>query len=100
MSEVLKIDGVGEVVRGLRQEAELSLEELADRLGWDKGRLSRYETNRRALSLPVIEAIAHALGKAPEYLVLRCLQHRYPKLAGSEEGRLLEKAFDELTRRE
>ena len=86
------------MIRTLRQQAGLSLEEMARRIGWDKGRLSKYENSRLGLSLPVIEDIAKALGERPEVVVLRCLKERYPALSSSksEVGRLVQHLVDEL----
>jgi transcriptional regulator with XRE-family HTH domain len=100
MSEPLKIAGAGPAIRQLRQAAGLSLEDLADRLGWDKGRLSKYETDRLGLSISIIEEIARALGRRPEVVALYCLKQRYPKLSSSEVGCLLDSLVEELGRHE
>jgi transcriptional regulator with XRE-family HTH domain len=91
MSESPKITGAGSVIRELREGKNVTLPELADSLGWDKGRLSKYETDQRGLSVDVIEEIAEALDLRPEAVVLQCLKRRYPKLAeeGSEIGTLV-----------
>ena len=93
-----KIDRVGQAIRTLRKQSGLSLAELAHSLGWDKGRLSKYENDRLALSLPVLEEIARALRQRPEVVLLYCLKHRYPKLslAGSEVGTLLDRLVEKL----
>ena len=98
MSNHVSIDGAGEVLRNCRLEAELSLEQLADRLQWDKGRLSKYENNRLGVTLDVIEQIAVALGHRAEPIVLKCVQHLYPALASnrSRVGRLLQSAVDHM----
>lgn len=92
MGHDIHIDSAGQAVRALRMDAELSLQELADRLGWDKGRLSKYETNRLGMSVGVIEEIARALRKPPLVVILHCLRHRYPDLQrkGSRTAQLLE----------
>jgi transcriptional regulator with XRE-family HTH domain len=81
------------VIRRLREEAGVSLGTLARRLKWDKGRLSKYENNHLALSLPTIDKIASALGIPPEVIVLECLMERYPGLKApeSELGQLLKR---------
>ncbi|SRR6266498_639411 len=96
MADILKIDGAGEVIRRLREEAGIGLNQLAASLGWDKGRISKYENNHLALALPVIEDIAEAIGLRPEVVVLECLKHRYPTLAGSKIGHLLASLIDKL----
>ena len=67
----------------------MSLRELATRLGWDRGRLSKYETDAVGLTLPVIEEIAAGLQLRPEVVVLKCIQSRYPALKKSDAGRYL-----------
>jgi transcriptional regulator with XRE-family HTH domain len=72
VNESFKIGPAGEVLRALRGEAGLSQPELAEKLGWDPTRLSKYENNRLMLSLDVIDKIARALGVPAEAVVLRC----------------------------
>lgn len=100
MSNTVRIEGAGNVLYELRTDADLTLEQLADRLDWDKGRLSKYENNHLGLSLDVIEEIARALGVRAERIVLLCLQKRYPAIASprSKVGKLLQQAVDEMTR--
>jgi len=86
----LKMKGVGQAIRQLREEEGLSQSEMSMRLGWVAGKLSKYETNHLALSLEVIEEIARALKQRPDVVVLYCLQYRYPSLGTSEVGSLLE----------
>jgi len=86
----LKLSGVGQAIRQLRENAGFSQSELSKRLGWVSGKLSKYETNHLALSLTVIEEIARALEQRPDVVVLFCLQHRYPELGTSKVGSLLE----------
>ena len=95
-----RIESAGEAVRALREQAGLSLRELAERLGWDKGRLSKYENNQLAMSLPVIEQIAEGLGRAPLVVLLHCLKHRYPALsrANSKVRSLVEQLVTELSK--
>jgi len=97
-----KIDSAGEAIRAMRVEQGLSVQQLAERIGWDKGRLSKFENNKLALSLPVIEKIARALEMSPAAIVLRCLKVRYPYLAAerSEIGKLLDKLIARLPKLE
>jgi len=62
--------------------------------------LSKYETNRLGLSLPVIEKIAGALELPPLFVVLQCLKHRYPNLSkpDSKAGQILERLVRELSK--
>ena len=78
---MVRIESAGHAVRAERQRVGLTLPEAAERLGWNKSRLSRYETNKTALSDDAICAIARALELEPEYLLLQCLKVRFPKLA-------------------
>lgn len=98
MSREITIPTAGDAIRALREQAGLSLQELADRVGWDKGRLSKYENNRLALALPAIDTIARGLDLAPAVVVYHCLKHRYPALtlAESERGQLVKELVDQM----
>ena len=98
MSREVTIPAAGDAIRALREEAGLSLQELADRVGWDKGRLSKYENNHLALALPAIDTIARGLDLAPAVVVYNCLKHRYPALtlAESESGPLVKALVDKM----
>ncbi len=74
----------------------MSLNDLAEKLGWDKGRLSKYENSQLGLSYEVLNDIAKALGRRPEQLAVMCLKEAYPKLRTSEVGKLLDKAVKEM----
>src|SRR6266851_5093844 len=92
MNQGPKFNGVGEVIKELREQASLSQKQLADELGWDKGRLSKYENNHLSLSLRVLDRISQALGQPNEKVILLCFRKMYPDLTlpESEIGRLLE----------
>jgi len=92
------IGKVGEAIRNLRLNAGISMSELANRLGWDKARLSKYENNRLGLTLSSIERIAAALGKHPEFVVFECLATKYPRLNDPKSaiGKLLQDLIVEL----
>lgn len=96
----LKIDSAGGAVRALREQAGLSLQELAERVGWDKGRLSKYENNHLGLSLSALDELAAGLGVPSTTLLIDCLKHRYPSLnhPQSRVGRLLDQLTRELDR--
>lgn len=98
MNENTTIEGVGDVIKELRTQEKLTLDELADRLDWDKSRLSKYENNKLGLSLDAIEKIAVALRLRAEPVILRCLQCRYPALSSprSKAGKLLTEAVEHM----
>jgi transcriptional regulator with XRE-family HTH domain len=96
MSESPKLTGAGLAIRRLRKAKGLSVTELAERLGWDKGRLSKYETDRLSLTTDVIDEIARALNHRPEAVVLCCLKERYPKINGSEVAKLLDALVEQM----
>lgn len=91
-----RIDRSGAVITQERERAGATLPALADRLGWHKSRLFRYENNDTPLTAEAIVEIADALGIKPEYLLLRCVEVRFPKLAdrrtdvGKAAGELLD----------
>lgn len=92
------LDSAGEAIRALREQAGLSLTEFANLLGWDKGRLSKYENNQIGLSSAAIEHIAHGLGVEPLYVHIECLKAHYPHLrrSNSKLGSLLDQLVKAL----
>ena len=58
----MSIIGPEERIRALREAHGISLRELARRTGKDKGHWSRIERGERPLSLPMLVALAQALG--------------------------------------
>lgn len=99
MGITIKIDGAGDAIRTLREASGLTLQGLAERVGWDRGRLSKYENNRLGLSISVIEEIARALGEPSLAVVLLCLKQRYPELSNSKAGKLVEQLVEEVSNR-
>jgi transcriptional regulator with XRE-family HTH domain len=89
----LNLASVGEALRILRKGQGLSLTALADRIGWDKSRLSRYENNQVAVSVDDIDKIATALKVSPLVVTVQCLKHLYPALADpkAETSKLLDR---------
>jgi transcriptional regulator with XRE-family HTH domain len=85
----MKIEGAGAVIRKYREQHNISLRELALRLGWDRGRLSRYENNDLALSLDALSQIATALGERPEVVVFECLRALHRNLDNSPLGKIV-----------
>lgn len=56
---------VGERLARARKAAGLTLQELADQLGWPYSTLANYEIGRRPIKLAHLEAIAAALHRSP-----------------------------------
>jgi transcriptional regulator with XRE-family HTH domain len=56
---------VGQRLAHARKAAGLTLQELADQLGWPLSTLANYETGRRPIKLAHLEAIAVALHRSP-----------------------------------
>src|SRR4051794_1816639 len=71
------LQGVGGAVRKMREEAKLSVREVARRLKMNHGTYSKYETSARPLSLAFIERCADAIKVSRETAVLRCIRHAY-----------------------
>jgi len=96
--EKLKLESAGLAIRQLREERKLSLDALAGRIGWDKGRLSRYENDRVGLSTGAIEHIAQGLELPSIVVLVHCLKHIYPALAeaNSPKGKLLDRLVKEV----
>ena len=92
----LRVEMAGQVLRAEREQAGLTLPQLAEQLGWNRSRLSRYENNETAMSLEVLSAIARKLHIEPEYLLLQCLRATFPKLADAdtEVGALVSQIID------
>jgi transcriptional regulator with XRE-family HTH domain len=97
MPSDIRLTGSGAVLRELREEAKLGLREAAERLGWDPGLLSKYETNQVGVTLESVESIAELVGRSKEAVVLQCLRSRYESFSkantpiGKALGELLEK---------
>jgi len=56
---------VGQRLAHARKAAGLTLQELADQLGWPLSTLANYETGRRPIKLAHLEAVAAALHRSP-----------------------------------
>jgi HTH-type transcriptional regulator / antitoxin HipB len=57
---------IGVVLRQAREEAGLTQEELADRVGTQKTAISRIENHAEDIKLSTIQKVAKALGKSLE----------------------------------
>lgn len=60
---------IGKKIQRAREEADLSQEELASRLGYTQAALSNYELGKRRLYLANIEQIARELNKPLSYFL-------------------------------
>ena len=60
---------IGKKIQKAREEADLSQEELASRLGYTQAALSNYELGKRRLYLANIEQIARELNKPLSYFL-------------------------------
>src|SRR3954451_7015336 len=56
---------IGQRLRAARDAAQLTIRQLAVRLGWPYTTLANYEEGRRPLRLSQLVAIATALGRSP-----------------------------------
>ena len=92
----LRLDGAGSVIRDYRIKAGLTLRQCAKELGWDPGRLSKYETGALAVSASVIEAVAPKLRQRPEVLLLECVRRRYPEFNKSKSGKMIENLIENI----
>jgi len=68
-------EAFGEVLRGLRQEAGRSQEELAASAELSTYYLRELEYGRKSATLATILRLANALGVAPHELIARAEQH-------------------------
>lgn len=62
VSEVIGMDEIGNRIRMIRKEKNITQEDLANRLGLTKAAVSKYELGQRSPSLEQITKIAIALG--------------------------------------
>ena len=79
----------GSVVKRLRTKRGLSQQQLAIRLGWDKSRISKIETGKHGLTLPVIKKLGEALSIDPAVFALACLNEMFPSLRSTPHGKLI-----------
>ena len=62
-------DEIGRKIQQARDEAGLSQEELASRLGLTQAALSNYELGKRQLNLTTLEKLARALERPLSYFI-------------------------------
>ena len=94
----LKFETLGDELRTIREECKVSLSELARKINWNKGRLSKYEKNKIALTVDAIEQIAQGLQIPSPVIVIRFLKKLYPVLSNPQnhEAKLLDQLSDSL----
>lgn len=61
---------VGQRIAAVRQQAGLSIKDLAHRIGWPRDTLVNYELGRRAITMERLAAIAAALDVSPALLLI------------------------------
>jgi transcriptional regulator with XRE-family HTH domain len=98
----LRLEGAGQALQPLRTQREMSLRDLEDKLRevdksqeWDRGRLSRYENNKLAMSSEVMASLADALDVPVDVFVLSCLEEVRKGLKNKEIGKLLRRIVEE-----
>lgn len=66
----MKSETVGERIKRRRKELDLSVDDLADKLGKNRATIYRYESDEiENLPLNILEPLAKALGVTPAYLM-------------------------------
>ena len=94
IEEEVHFTGVGAVIREHREQRNLTLDVVAERIGINKSTLQRYETDETPLSDGMIKKIAKALRIKATVLMRDCLYRIRPKLKGSPFGELLTQMID------
>ena len=82
---------IGKKIQRAREEAGLSQEELASRLGYTQAALSNYELGKRRLYLANIEQIARELNKPLSYFL-----DESAMTANAERGEPQDEAISEI----
>lgn len=80
MSEPVPVTGFGDVLRRARESKGLTIEELAEKLGWQKNRIEKYENGETQPSPDSIDRIAESLELSPDDLRALYLFYRAPEL--------------------
>ena len=84
---------IGKKIQRAREEAGLSQEELASRLGYTQAALSNYELGKRRLYLANIEQIARELNKPLSYFL-----DESPAPAKAERGEPPDETMSEIVK--
>jgi transcriptional regulator with XRE-family HTH domain len=97
-NNTIKFDSLGDELRTIREECKIGLNELSEKLNWNKSRLSKYENNKLALTLDAIEQIAQGLGIPSPVIIIRFLKKLYPALSDPKntESKLLDQLSESL----
>jgi len=61
---------VGQRIATARQQAGLSINDLAERIGWPRDTLVNYELGRRAITIERLQVLAAGLGVSPAVLLI------------------------------
>ncbi len=82
----IKFLGCGRIIREARRRRRVGQRLVVQKLGWSSGQLSKYETNRLAISDFTLEEIAQVLNIDPLDLIIECLLRTLPisKLGGKK----------------
>jgi transcriptional regulator with XRE-family HTH domain len=92
--------GAGMVLTKMREKAGYNQKEFAKVLGTSQSTLCKIESNKRRVSLEMLERMATCLDYREESIILYFLSYRYPNLMLChirEEVRTMEKEFVRAT---
>lgn len=78
--EKLVIPDAGPILRQHRQNAKLSIDDVAERTRMDRSQISRYESGEVRVNLRVLEALALAIGQKPQKVIAECQASLLQKL--------------------
>lgn len=88
----------GKLVRTLRKERKLTLEEVARKIGTHKGYISGIENDKvNPPSVKIIKKYAKALGQDPKHLVRLAWVDKAPELIREDAERFLDWCQAEMT---
>ena len=83
LPDSLKLDGLGNQLRNLRERLEMRGPQFAEAIGIDPSTLSKYELNRRAIPLPLIEKVAEVANQPASAVLVWFIRERFPELGTS-----------------
>lgn len=75
------------MIRDLRQERDLTQQQLADLVGWDKPRISKIERGDMPLTLVALAKLTPAFGKSLTEFLYDCVVRQHPHLPNTSVGR-------------
>ena len=82
-SDLLKLDGLGAQLRRFREGMEMPGPQFAKALDIDTSTLSKYELNRRAIPLSLIEKVAKLAKQPTTAVLIWCIRERFPEVGNS-----------------